>query len=395
MSCIPKRVGASHLSVSSTATRLAFGIGCVLLAAGSAIAAAPPPAGEVPFGSDWKLAGDARVVDVGDLQVLELGTGAAVAPGVAFENGTVEVEVQLTSHRSFVYVRFRDGGDGNWEEVYLRPHKSHLPDALQYTPVIGGVSQWQIFHGDDGTAAVGLPAEQWIPLRLELAGRKLAVFVGDRVEPAMVIARMAHEPRAGGVSLRCFIPAGSQAPFGVRYRHLRVLPGRTTFDFGSVEPAAAADPRLVTGWQASPVFAIEQKLYSELPAVDESAWRAVENEPDGKVLLDRLPRPEGVRAYGAVLRLRIDAASAGVRSLDLGFSDAVSVFLNGRPLVGLDQTYRDDRPRVQGVMGLHQSRLHLPLEQGRNELRLVVTESFGGWGLIARWVDAGGIVVAR
>ncbi len=331
------------------------------------------------------------------MQVLELGTGVATAPDVELENGTIEVEVQVSSHRSFVYVRFREGDDGNREEIYLRPHKSHLPDALQYTPVIGGVSQWQIFHGDDGTAAVDLPPEdeEWIPLRLEVAGRKLAVFVGDRDEPAMVIARMAHEPRAGGISLRCFLTADSDAPFGARYRRLRVSPGRTTFDFGSLRPAAAADTRLVTGWQASPVFAIEHKLYSELPEVDESAWREVASEPDGKLLLDRLPRPEGARAYGAVLRLRIDAAEAGVRSLDLGFSDAVSVFLNGRPLVGLDQSYRFDRPRVQGVMGLHQSRLHLPLEEGRNELRLVVTESFGGWGLIARWVDAEGSASAR
>lgn len=365
--------------------RHAFAVGCALLALGGSIAAAD----EVAFSPAWDLSGDARIAGAGEPRVLEIGTGVAVAPGVELENGTIEVEVQMSSHRSFVYVRFRDGGDGDWEEIYLRPHKSHLPDALQYTPVIGGVSQWQIFHGESGTAAVGLPAEQWIPLRLEIAGRKLAVFVGDRLEPAMVIARMAHEPRAGGIALRSFVARGSEAPFGARFRRLKVSPGRTSYGFDPARPSAAADPRLVAGWQASPVFAIEEKLYRELPQVDESAWRDVEAEPDGTVLLDRLPRPEGVRAYGAVLRLGIEAAGAEVRSLDLGFSDAVSVFLNGRPVVGLDQSYRFDRPRVQGVMGLHQSRLHLPLEDGHNELRLVVTESFGGWGLIARWVDGG------
>ncbi|MCP3962373.1 MAG: hypothetical protein GY719_31405 [bacterium] len=375
--------------------KLNSGIWCALVAAGCLIAATRAAAEEIPFDSTWKLGGDARVVETGAVPVLEIGMGVAEAPGVELENGTIEVDVQVSSHRSFAYVRFRDGGDRSWEEIYLRAHKSHLPDALQYTPVIGGVSQWQIFHGENGTAAAGLPAEQWIPVRLEFAGRKLAVFVGDLVEPTMVIARMAHQPRGGGIALRSFIPRTSEAPFGVRYRNLRVSPGRTTFDFDSVPAAAAPDPRTVTGWQASPVFAIEQKLYGELPEVDESTWRNVETEPDGTLLLDRLGRPEGVRAYGAVIRLRIDAAAAGVRSLDLGFSDAVSVFLNGSPLVGLDQSYRFDRPRVQGVMGLHQSRLHLPLEEGRNELRIVVTESFGGWGLIARWVDDAGITVVR
>lgn len=379
----------TKLSSARSSWNIGLAIWCALLAAGGSIWAAE----EVPFGPAWKIDGEGQIADAGEHGVLDLGTGVAAAPGVELEDGTIEVEVQVSSHQSFVYVRFRDGGDGDWEEIYLRPHKSHLPDALQYTPVIGGVSQWQIFHGEAGTAAVGLPAEQWIPLRLEVSGRKLAVFVGDRTDPAMVIARMAHEPRAGGIALRCFLTRDTQAPFGARFRRLRVSPGKTTFDFGSVPPAAAVDPRTVTGWQASPVFAIEEKLYSELPDVDESAWRDVETEPDGTALLDRLPRPEGTRAYGAVLRLRLQAANAGVRSLDLGFSDAVSVFLNGRPLVGLDQSYRFDRPRVQGVMGLHQSRLHLPLERGPNELRLVVTESFGGWGLIARWVDAEGITV--
>lgn len=361
---------------------------CLLIAACCSLAAS---ARQVPFSPSWELSGDARIVDASGTQVLEIGTGVATAPEVELADGTIEVEVQMSSHRSFVYLRFREGDGESWEEIYLRPHKSHLPDALQYTPVIGRSSQWQIFHGATGTAAVALPAEQWIPLRLEIAGRRLAVFVGDRSEPAMVIARMAQQPRPGTVSLRSFIPANSEAPFGARFRDLRVMPGRTTFDFASVEPPAAAAPGTVTRWQVSPVFAIEEKLHAELPEVDESAWRTIEAEPDGTVLLARLPRPEGVRAYGAVLRLEIEAEKAGVRALDLGFSDAVSVFLNGRPLVGLDQSYRFDRPRVQGVIGLHQSRLHLPLEKGKNELRIVVTESFGGWGVIARWVDADGI----
>lgn len=365
----------------------------IFLIAASAVAQVDPSAGDprIPLGERWQLQGDARIAAAGFAQILEIGTGIALLPDVLFENGTIEVEVQVSSHRSFVYVRFRDHGDGNWEEIYLRPHKSNLPDALQYTPAIAGASQWQLFHGETGTAGVPLPAEQWIDLRLEISGRRLAVFVGNEDEPRLVIARLTHEPGAGTLSLRSFIPRGSEAPFGARFRNLKVTPDRTTFDFGRVEPSAEQDPLLVRQWQASPAFAIEDKLYEQLPAVDESAWTSVPTEPDGSVLLHRLGRPDQARAYGRVLRLRIEAERELTKTLDLGFSDAVSVFLNGRPIVALDQSYRFDRPRVQGVMGLHQSRLYLPLDQGANELRLVVTESFGGWGVIGRWADLDGL----
>ena len=365
-----------------------------LLFATSAVAQATPPDGadpRIPFGDRWQLEGDARIATVGSAQVLELGAGIAELPEFLFEDGSIEVEVQMSGHRSFVYVRFREAGDGNWEEIYLRAHKSNLPDALQYTPVIGGASQWQLFHGETGTAGAPLPAEHWLGLRLEISGRQLAVFVANEKEPRLVIARMALAPRAGTLSLRSFIPRGSEAPFGARFRNLKVTPGQTTFDFGQLEPAPENDPHLVRQWQASPTFAIEDKLYEKLPPVDESAWTSVATEPDGSVLLHHLARPDKVRAYGTVLRLQIDAERELTKTLDLGFSDAVSVFLNGRPIVSLDQSYRFDRPRVQGVMGLHQSRLYLPLRQGANELRLVVTESFGGWGVIGRWTDLDGL----
>ena len=44
------------------------------------------------------------------------------------------------------------GGDGENEEIYLRPHKTNLPDAIQYAPVFRGQSAWQLYHGPGNTA---------------------------------------------------------------------------------------------------------------------------------------------------------------------------------------------------------------------------------------------------
>ncbi len=145
-------------------------------------------------------------------------------------------------------------------------------------------------------------------------------------------------------------------------------------------------PDVVAGWQAVPPFAAQQKVFSKVPQVDASTYKSVAVETNGAVLLHRLGRTEGARINATVVRLEIAATGNELRAMDLGYSDAASVFLNGQPLVSLDDTYRYARPRVQGVMGFHQARVHLPLRNGTNLLEIVVADSFGGWGIMGRWV---------
>lgn len=341
--------------------------------------------------SSWTQQGEVTVSEDGSWARFDSGVllaGDGVEP---FRDGAIEAEVQLTGHRAFVYARFRDAGDGNWEEIYLRAHKSDLPDALQYTPVISFSSQWQIFHGPGGTAPIPLDPERWTRLRLEFSDSGLVVFWGDGADPALVVPRLALAPRAGRVALRGFIPRGSAAPFAARMRNVRVEPGAPLSAGSRAALAAARADRpeqtgavLSDGWMVGPRFLTETKTATVLPTVTE--WTPIQTEPDGKLLLHRLGSDRGINAV--VARQVIDADRGELRALDLGYSDAVTVFLNGRPLAALDQSYRFDAPRVQGVMGFHQARLFLPLEAGRNELHFLVTDSFGGWGLMARWVDA-------
>jgi hypothetical protein len=92
----------------------------------------------------------------------------------------------------------------------------------------------------------------------------------------------------------------------------------------------------------------------------------------------------------------VRAAEAGRRRIDLGYSDQVTVFLNGRPLYQGDASYSFDTPRREGLIGYDQASLFLPLEKGDNELAVVVSDSFGGWGLMGRFADPSGLaVVAR
>ena len=120
------------------------------------------------------------------------------------QDGTIEMDVQVTRRRSFVYITFRMQDDKEYEDFYMRPHKSGLPDALQYAPVHQGQSAWQLYHGPGATTAVEFQPGAWTRLRLVVQGSRAAVFLGAGDRPAMV-ARLAREPRAGYIALRAFL----------------------------------------------------------------------------------------------------------------------------------------------------------------------------------------------
>jgi len=88
---------------------------------------------------------------------------------------------------------------------------------------------------------------------------------------------------------------------------------------------------------------------------------------------------------------RTTIASDGdrVRKLEIGYSDEVSVFLNGKILFRgrSAQNFRD--PRFLGIVNPENDTLYLPLKKGDNELVLAVSELGGGWGFICRLGDVG------
>jgi len=86
-------------------------------------------------------------------------------------------------------------------------------------------------------------------------------------------------------------------------------------------------------------------------------------------------------------RALIDSDREQVRKLSIGYSDDVSVFLNGRILYRgrSAQNFRD--PAFLGIVDAENDAVYLPLQKGSNELVLAVSELGGGWGFICRLGD--------
>ncbi len=86
-------------------------------------------------------------------------------------------------------------------------------------------------------------------------------------------------------------------------------------------------------------------------------------------------------------RTSIDSDRDQIKKLEIGYSDEVSVFLNGRILFRgrSAQGFRD--PGFLGIMNPENDTVYLPLKKGTNELLLAVSELGGGWGFICRLAE--------
>ena len=82
-----------------------------------------------------------------------------------------------------------------------------------------------------------------------------------------------------------------------------------------------------------------------------------------------------------------------VKRLNLGYSDDALVALNGAPIVYLDDSYRFNLPRRQGLIGLEQAAVYLPLVRGDNELVVAISDVFGGWAVMGQFPNQEGIEV--
>jgi hypothetical protein len=372
---------------------LVLSVACVANGQSSQSLALPPDSPR------WELDGQASVEEYQGRKCLHLDGAVAEVKDFELRDGVVDVDVATPAKRGFFGIQFRlseDGANGEW--VYLRQHKSGLPDAMQYTPILNTGANWQIYNGPGFTGAVDIPKDTWFHLRLEMTGAQAKLYVKDMEKPALVMNDLKSGMQKGQIALYVLTGATYFSNFEVRAtpdapweRHLPPMPADT-----------------LTKWSISPAYdGLERDLERALSPAEIAAikWEAVEAEPPGFVVLYRYreaphlkvtfqtdfstrldPQP-GMKVLYA--RTNIDSDREQVKKLYIGYSDDVSVFLNGQVLYRgrSAQGFRD--PGFLGIMNPENDAVYLPLKKGANELQLAVSELGGGWGFICRLVDVG------
>ena len=357
------------------------------------IVTAQTPVQPVPLDSGWTFSGQgSHIGDHSGTRAIRLRTGVATRRDLSLKDGTLDFDVALAPLRAFVYVRFRMASDQEYEEIYLRTHKTALPDALQYSPVWHGESNWQLYHGPGFTAAAPLPTSQWLRARLVLSGPRAALFLGDTIRPHLIIP-LGRPAAAGPVSFRSFVPGAPTGDPAAAFANVVVRPGYVPFTFPP-DTSRSAEPRgLIKRWQLSPAFAVKAGPATEVPdslRANRNRWPSFEVEPTGVLVIGHhLKRPAADAAVAS--RLVLQASARTLQRLNLGFSDYVTVLVNGEPVFGGDAHYSFDQPRQEGLIGLAQAAVWLPLRPGENEVLLIVADGFGGWGVMGQLEPAQGV----
>ena len=347
-----------------------------------------------PDSPRWELQGKAKVDEYLGRKCLELDGGAAILKDFQMRDAVIDVEMATTPARGFAGFLFRIANEGEFgEELYLRPHKSGLPDALQYTPVLHGGRNWQIYNGAGFTGAVDIPKGEWFHVRLEVAGAQAKLWVKDMEKPALVMDDLKSGVQKGDLALLCLLGPTRFSNFEIRAtsdapweRHLPPMP-----------------PNILTTWKLSPEYdALARDLERPLTPTEAAQiqWQDVEAEPPGFVVINRFrespqvrvtfendfskrlnPQP-GMKVVYA--KTTIESDRDQVKKLAIGYSDDVSVFLNGQILFRGRSAQGFRAPGFLGIVSPDDDAVYLPLRKGTNELALAVSELGGGWGFICR-----------
>ena len=331
----------------------------------------------IPFTETNWIILDGKSSDFGGVAAF---SGTAKLKDVVFRNGTIEWDLYTTGQRSYPGIFFRANDNMDYEHFYVRPHKTNglNADALQYTPAWHTVSCWQLFHGEGYTNAAVIPSNDWVHYKIVVKDDRAMVFIGDMDRPVLIIHKLEHGLTEGDIFLNC--PDDGSSYFA-NFRISDEIMGQ----FGSAQRKPVV-PGAIKTWQVSMPITNNKINNTDYPGarfLDEVPQKAVIADSSGLVNLTRAVIRNPAQPGWVYARTVINSADGGSHWYSLGYSDYITVFLNGEPVFQGINAFTSRDPSYQGLPGYFDM-LNLKLKKGDNELLLLVGEQFGGWGFMFR-----------
>jgi hypothetical protein len=336
----------------------------------------------------WQLAGaETQVVAFQGQRALFLRGAIANLSDANFDTGVIEFDMAIPSNaQSFPGVNFRGVDDFNYEHFYLRPHQNGNPDTMQYTPVINGMTGWQIYS--QYNARTRLPINEWFHVRMEVAADSARIFVGSN-EPILVVGDLKRDRAAGYVMLR-----GSLG--GAYFANINIEPGSPAAAPPEA-PVANLPDGLVRTWRVSSAMS-DADAFAAASAnrLNTVSWTSLPVETNGIANLARVA-VHGPETTATLARLTVRADRARSVEMRYGFSDRVRIYVNGALLYAGDDSQNSRDYRFLGTLGWYDA-LQLPLRRGVNEIVFVVSEGGegrigGGWAANAAFPDMTGLTL--
>jgi DNA-binding beta-propeller fold protein YncE len=306
-------------------------------------------------------------------------TGTAFLRNTRIENGIIEFDMAVTGQRSYPGVLFHISSPEDYERIYLRPHLPPLfRNVVQYVSTFNDIDSWQLYSGPGYTASAEIPKNEWFHVKIEIKGKQARMFLNQGNIPVLEIAQLEHGSRSGLVGV-------SGAGDGTAY--FSNFSCREDNNLSFLPDKEAKTPYgVITDWQLSPVYKlseVDNEMTPETQGITGISWKNVQSRTDGIVDISRFYSRYGNAPDIIFAKTVIESRQDEQKLFSFGYSDFISVFLNGKLLFAGNSSYTSRDPSFQGIVGLNDY-ISLPLKKGKNELMITLAENFGGWGFIFR-----------
>jgi hypothetical protein len=345
----------------------------------------------IPFDDDkWEITGEYKTETYlgQECVLLKKGTTATLKDTV-FSDGIIEFDIAFPKIRGFTGICFRMSDPGNYEEFYMRAHQSGNPDANQYTPVFNGLAAWQLYYSGAGFGApTKYPDNEWMHVKIIVSGENALIYLKDMDKPALSV-KLLHKLKKGKIALR--IPDLPIPGFYSRFANFSFSENSVPITIAPENIKQAAKGTIMSWAVSNPVE--EKKLAGKttLTKTDKAslAWSALSADSSGIVNISRLHYKDK-KNNTVFAKIFVDSQKNQIKKLSFGYSDRVRLFFNDKLFYSGNNTYRTRDYRYLGSIGYFDE-VYLPLKAGRNEIIMAVSESFGGWGIMAKLENMEGI----
>jgi hypothetical protein len=332
-----------------------------------------------------------EMVDFLGRQSFHLARGLTYTHEVEFKNGTINIDIAADEKSRFFGIAFHVQSDDDYEVIFFRPRSSGTDQAIQYTPGLRGANVWQLYTGLGYTATADIPRNQWIHVRIVVAGLIAQLFLNNATQPSLVIPDLKLGQVAGGLGFWGHLGGGY-------FSNLSITTDNTMYN-STIK--RHFEPGSLTDWELSDIFDGDKTDPAVYPDVGRMKWEKVDAETPGMVVINRYRRSPNIDVPGREDRIRrvvpgaqvvfartaIHSERDQIRRMNLGYSDDVVAFLNGKPIYAGNNELGSRQANFLGLLDTYSEAIYLPLTKGDNELLLAVSEFFGGWGFLCKLAE--------
>lgn len=309
------------------------------------------------------------------------GNTEVIVKGNTYKNMIIEFDISMERGYAFAGIKFRQKDSDNYENLILRSIESGNDHAMQYNPIFNGNESWQLYYGENYTRTTFLRDGEWMHVKLAIYEDQMEVFIDDMNKLALHVIDLKHAIEPGSVALWSDMPA-----YFANFRIKEI----ENYDFSDdYQPKPTPPLGTITQWNVSQSFAAGEKNVADY--ISTQNWTKQSCEYNGLVNFARIHT--FTYSQNTVLaKCTIIADKAQRKRLKFGYSDVAAIYLNQEMLYEGQKNFHSRDDAYFGTIGYYDN-LYLDLQKGENELWFVVSENFGGWGLMAKFDDLEGIEI--